>query len=255
MACCISVCPIVCLKCLIIEYTGTVKIDFSLIYFHHLCAKLTDFFLQFLAGLHNRHTCGIGRGGSIGTGIIRRNIRIHTEYYDVIHRCIQAVCRNLCHNSITACSHVRTSKCQRIRTIFIQLNICAAYVNSCNGRTLHSHGNTDSADLAISHIPAWIFGIPVHHLFGARHTAVHGTALCIRNIRISRKRAALYRHIHFFYLNGIHSHLMCQLIYCRFHCKNTLGCTITTIGTCRLHICIDNIKSKSVGFCMSVKSD
>ena len=255
MACCISVCPIVCLKCLIIEYTGTVKIDFSLIYFHHLCTKLTDFFLQFLAGLHNCHTCGIGRGGSIGTGIIRRNIRIHTEYYDVIHRCIQAVCRNLCHNSITACSHVRTSKCQRIRTIFIQLNICAAYVNSCNGRTLHSHGNTDSADLAISHIPAWIFGIPVHHLFGARHTAVHGTALCIRNIRISRKRAALYRHIHFFYLNGIHSHLMCQLIYCRFHCKNTLGCTITTIGTCRLHICIDNIKSKSVGFCMSVKSD
>ena len=251
MACCISVC----LKCLIIEYTGTVKIDFSLIYFHHLCTKLTDFFLQFLAGLHNCHTCGIGRGGSIGTGIIRRNIRIHTEYYDVIHRCIQAVCRNLCHNSITACSHVRTSKCQRIRTIFIQLNICAAYVNSCNGRTLHSHGNTDSADLAISHIPAWIFGIPVHHLFGARHTAVHGTALCIRNIRISRKRAALYRHIHFFYLNRIHSHLMCQLIYCRFHCKNTLGCTITTIGTCRLHICIDNIKSKSVGFCMSVKSD
>ena len=251
MACCISVC----LKCLIIEYTGTVKIDFSLIYFHHLCTKLTDFFLQFLAGLHNCHTCGIGRGGSIGTGIIRRNIRIHTEYYDVIHRCIQAVCRNLCHNSITACSHVRTSKCQRIRTIFIQLNICAAYVNSCNGRTLHSHGNTDSADLAISHIPAWIFGIPVHHLFGARHTAVHGTALCIRNIRISRKRAALYRHIHFFYLNGIHSHLMCQLIYCRFHCKNTLGCTITTIGTCRLHICIDNIKSKSVGFCMPVKSD
>ena len=251
MACCISVC----LKCLIIEYTGTVKIDFSLVYFHHLCTKLTDFFLQFLAGLHNCHTCGIGRGGSIGTGIIRRNIRIHTEYYDVIHRCIQAVCRNLCHNSITACSHVRTSKCQRIRTIFIQLNICAAYVNSCNGRTLHSHGNTDSADLAISHIPAWIFGIPVHHLFGARHTAVHGTALCIRNIRISRKRTALYRHIHFFYLNGIHSHLMCQLIYCRFHCKNTLGCTITTIGTCRLHICIDNIKSKSVGFCMSVKSD
>ena len=251
MACCISVC----LKCLIIEYTGTVKIDFSLIYFHHLCTKLTDFFLQFLAGLHNCHTCGIGRGGSIGTGIIRRNIRIHTEYYDVIHRCIQAVCRNLCHNSITACSHVRTSKCQRIRTIFIQLNICAAYVNSCNGRTLHSHGNTDSADLAISHIPAWIFGIPVHHLFGARHTAVHGTALCIRNIRISRKRAALYRHIHFFYLNGIHSHLMCQLIYCRFHCKNTLGCTITTIGTCSLHICIDNIKSKPVGFCMSVKSD
>ena len=251
MACCISVC----LKCLIIEYTGTVKIDFSLIYFHHLCTKLTDFFLQFLAGLHNCHTCGIGRGGSIGTGIIRRNIRIHTEYYDVIHRCIQAVCRNLCHNSITACSHVRTSKCQRIRTIFIQLNICAAYVNSCNGRTLHSHGNTDSADLAISHIPAWIFGIPVHHLFGARHTAVHGTALCIRNIRISRKRTALYRHIHFFYLNRIHSHLMCQLIYCRFHCKNTLGCTITTIGTCRLHICIDNIKSKSVGFCMSVKSD
>ena len=251
MACCISVC----LKCLIIEYTGTVKIDFSLIYFHHLCTKLTDFFLQFLAGLHNCHTCGIGRGGSIGTGIIRRNIRIHTEYYDVIHRCIQAVCRNLCHNSITACSHVRTSKCQRIRTIFIQLNICAAYVNSCNGRTLHSHGNTDSADLSISHIPAWIFGIPVHHLFGARHTAVHGTALCIGNIRISRKRAALYRHIHFFYLNGIHSHLMCQLIYCRFHCKNTLGCTITTIGTCRLHICIDNIKSKSVGFCMPVKSD
>ena len=48
---------------------------------------------------------------------------------------------------------------------------------------------------------------------------------------------------------------MCQLIYCRFHCKNTLSCTITTIGTCSLHICIDNIKSKPVGFCMSVKSD
>ena len=48
---------------------------------------------------------------------------------------------------------------------------------------------------------------------------------------------------------------MSQLIYCRFNSKNSLRCTISTISPCCLHIRINNIKCKTISFCVSVKAN
>ena len=64
-----------------------------------------------------------------------------------------------------------------------------------NRRSLHGHCHSDSTDFTISHITEWILRIPVHHFFCSGHTFIHRTTLCIRYIRITRKRSTFNWHV------------------------------------------------------------
>ena len=82
---------------------------------------------------------------------------------------------------------------------------------------------------------------------------IHGTAAVDRYIRISRKCLSFHRHVQLTEFYRIHPHLMSQLICCGLHSKNTLCGTIATISASCLHIGVNNIISKTVGFRMTIQ--
>ena len=239
----------------ICKYKFSVKIYFLRIRLQNFCTKSADFAAKLLTGLNYCHSGGVSCGWGIRAGIIWRNICIYPKHNNIIYWSFHTVSCHLGKNGITAGTHIRTSKSQCIGTVFIQLHICAAHVNSCNRGTLHGHGNTYSADFSISKILTGIFFIPVHHFLCPFHTLIHGTAFCCITISVCRKRLSLKRHVQLPDLYRIHSHDLSQLVHCWFNCIDSLCCSVSTVRSCCLYIGINNIIGKTISFRMTIKGN
>ena len=232
-------------------YTVACKFQFFHRCIQHTGCNLKNSGDQFLAGFFYRFSCYICRTWRIRSRIVWRRIRICSEDFYIFHRTIQAFCRHLCKDRITSGTHICRCDHQSIESIIIHLNGCRSYIDTGDSGTLHSHCDSHTSDFAVSHIFVWIFIFPSDQLRSPFKATVKCTALRRLTV-ICRHNVAFSYHVLKTDLHRIHMKSLRHLIYRRFHRKDSLCCSISTICSCCHVICIDNIICKTVCFCRTI---
>ena len=217
----------------------------------HFCRNHRHTFSQFRAGFFHCFSRYIGCAGSIGSRIIGRAVGIGSVHHDIINAAFQTFRGNLGKRGITPGSHIRGTDGQGIESVIIQLNRCRSHIHAGDTGTLHGHGHSFGTDFSIPHILRRWFCIPVKHFFCPCHTTVQSAGIHLFVV-IRRSNLSLTHHIFFPDHCRIHLQPVSQFIHCTLKRKDSLRCTISAIGTCRLHIRIHHIVMKTKCFQISI---
>ena len=228
-------------------HAGSDKFYIVLRFAQHLSAQLAHLLLQAGAGFFYCLTRYISRTGCVRSGIIRGSVGVCTEYRDVVHITFQTLRRHLRQNRIAARAHVCCTDHQRVSAALFQLDRGGTDIQSGNTGALHRHCDTGCTYFAIAHISRLAALVPMEQLLGVIHAAIQRTAGC-HFIIISGHSLPFVYHVLFPDRDCIHTKATCQLIDCRFHREQSLRCTVSTISTRRLHICVNHIVGKSECF-------